>query len=455
MRHSTRRALGAIAGVAAATLTLSACAGGGTEPSASDGDFTPLSSVKLQLQWLPQAQFAGYYVALDKGYFQEEGFDDVEVLPSGGDIVPQDALVAGDVDFAVAWVPKVLGTLENQGVELTDIAQVFQKSGTTQVSWKDSDITGVDDFEGKRIGSWGFGNEWEIFAAMADKGLDASTVQITTQDFSMNALLDRDVDAAQAMTYNELAQLFETVNPATGKLYTEADVDVISYEDTAGAMLQDAIWADTQRLADDPAYADAAKRFLKAVVKGWVFARDNPTEAAEITYAAATAPGVDAFPRRTDPSAVADERGQQAHLDRRRVRHDRLRRVGQDGRRSPQGRQPGRPQPHHHRARRLGVLERLHRGGAQRAEGRGRHRRRRLHADRGDAHRGRQVDASRDGGATVSGGGPAVVPRRRVPREGGGATPSCRDAGFRVEAGRPGLPARARQPAGPRGGARD
>ncbi|MDQ1136426.1 NitT/TauT family transport system substrate-binding protein [Microbacterium sp. SORGH_AS 1204] len=296
MRHSTRRTLGAITGVAIAALTLSACSGGGSDTAASDEDFTPLTSVKLQLQWLPQAQFAGYYVALDQGYFQEEGFDDVEVLPSGGDIVPQDALVAGDVDFAVAWVPKVLGTLENQGVELTDIAQVFQKSGTTQVSWKDSNITGVDDFEGKRIGSWGFGNEWEIFAAMADKGLDASTVQITTQDFSMNALLDRDVDAAQAMTYNELAQLFETVNPATGQLYTEADVDIISYEDTAGAMLQDAIWADTQRLADDPAYADAAKRFLKAVVKGWVFARDNPTEAAEITYAAATAPGVDAFP---------------------------------------------------------------------------------------------------------------------------------------------------------------
>lgn len=296
MRHSTRRALGAVAGVAVAALTLSACSGGGSEPAASEGDFTPLTSVKLQLQWLPQAQFAGYYVALDQGYFQEEGFDDVEVLPSGGDIVPQDALVAGDVDFAVAWVPKVLGTMENQGVELTDIAQVFQKSGTTQVSWKGSGITSVDDFEGKRIGSWGFGNEWEIFAAMADKGLDASTVQITTQDFSMNALLDKDVDAAQAMTYNELAQLLETVNPATGTLYTMDDIDVISYEDTAGAMLQDALWADTQRLADDPAYADAAKRFLKAVVKGWVYARDNPTEAADITYAAATAPGVDAFP---------------------------------------------------------------------------------------------------------------------------------------------------------------
>ncbi|MDQ1174478.1 NitT/TauT family transport system substrate-binding protein [Microbacterium testaceum] len=296
MSHSTRRALGAMAALAAASLALSACAGSSTPDAASTEDFTPLTSVKLQLQWLPQAQFAGYYVALDKGYFQEEGFDDVEVVPSGGDIVPQDALVAGDVDFAVAWVPKVLGTMENQGVELTDIAQVFQKSGTTQVSWKGSGITSVDDFEGKRIGSWGFGNEWEIFAAMADKGLDASTVQITTQDFSMNALLDKDVDAAQAMTYNELAQLLETVNPATGKLYTMDDIDVISYEDTAGAMLQDAIWADTKRLSEDPAYADAATRFLKAVIKGWVFARDNPTEAADITYTAATAPGVSAFP---------------------------------------------------------------------------------------------------------------------------------------------------------------
>lgn len=296
MTHSTRRALSAVAGIAVASLALSACAGGSAPEASGEADFTPLTSVKLQLQWLPQAQFAGYYVALDQGYFEEEGFDEVEVVPSGGDIVPQDALVEGDVDFAVAWVPKVLGTMENQGVELTDIAQVFQKSGTTQVSWKDSGITGVEDFEGKRIGSWGFGNEWEIFAAMADDGLDASTVEITTQDFSMNALLDKDVDAAQAMTYNELAQLLETVNPATGQLYTMDDIDVISYEDTAGAMLQDALWADTQRLAEDPAYADAATRFLKAVVKGWVFARDNPTEAAEITYAAATAPGVSAFP---------------------------------------------------------------------------------------------------------------------------------------------------------------
>ena len=220
------------------------------------------------------------------GFFEEEGFDNVDIIPSGGDIVPQDALGAGDVDFAVAWVPKVLGTLEATGAELTDIAQVFQKSGTLQVSFKGDGVADVADFEGKRIGSWGFGNEWEIFAAMAADDLNASSVSITTQDFSMNALLDGDVDAAQAMTYNEWAQILEVVNPATGELYQPEDFDVVSYEDTEGAMLQDAIWADTARL-DDPAYADAAVRFLKAVTKGWIFARDNPEEAASITYDAA------------------------------------------------------------------------------------------------------------------------------------------------------------------------
>ncbi|MBX3193746.1 MAG: ABC transporter substrate-binding protein [Microbacteriaceae bacterium] len=285
MRHSIRRALLAATAMTAA-VALAACTSPSTD-GGDDGDFEPLTSIKLQLQWLPQAQFAGYYVAQDQGYFEEYGFDDVEIVPSGGDIVPQDALVAGDVDFAVAWVPKVLGSIEATGVELTDIAQVFQKSGTLQVSWKGDGITSVADFEGKRIGSWGFGNEWEIFAAMAADGLDSTSVSITTQDFSMNALLDRDVDAAQAMTYNEWAQILEVVNPATGELYQPEDFDVVSYEDTDGAMLQDAIWADTARLESDPAYADAAVRFLKAVTKGWVYARDNPEDAAAITYNAA------------------------------------------------------------------------------------------------------------------------------------------------------------------------
>ena len=285
MRHSIRRGLTVASVATVAAIALAGCST--PAPSDTSSDFTPLTSIKLQLQWLPQAQFAGYYVALDQGYFEEEGFDTVDIVPSGGDIVPQDALVAGDVDFAIAWVPKVLGTLEATGAELTDIAQVYQKSGTLQVSFADKGVPTVADFEGKRIGSWGFGNEWEIFAAMAAEGLDSTTVSITTQDFSMNALLDGDVDAAQAMTYNEWAQILEVVNPATGELYPPEDFDVVYYEDTDGAMLQDAIWADTARLADDPAYADAAVRFLKAVTKGWIFARDNPEEAATITYDAA------------------------------------------------------------------------------------------------------------------------------------------------------------------------
>jgi NitT/TauT family transport system substrate-binding protein len=280
MRNSIRRGLtGAVA--LSAALALAACSS--PAPTDDGGDFEPITSIKLQLQWLPQAQFAGYYLAQENGYFADEGFDDVEIIPSGGDIVPQDALVAGDVDFAIAWVPKVLGTLEATGAELTDIAQVYHKSGTLQVSYKGDGIASVADFENKRIGSWGFGNEWEIFAAMAAEGLDATTVKITTQDFSMNALLDHDVDAAQAMTYNEWAQILEVVNPDTGELYQPSDFDVVSYEDTEGAMLQDAIWADTQRLKD-PAYADAAVRFLKAITKGWIDARDDPAAAAATVY---------------------------------------------------------------------------------------------------------------------------------------------------------------------------
>jgi len=286
MRHSTQRGLAAVSLAAVTAIALAACAAPAAETDTS-GDFEPITSVKLQLQWLPQSQFAGYYVALDQGYFEDEGFDTVDIVPSGGDIVPQDALVAGDVDFAIAWVPKVLGTLEATGAELTNVAQVYQKSGTLQVAFAGNGVASVADFEGKRIGSWGFGNEWEIFAAMAADGLDASSVSITTQDFSMNALLDGDVDSAQAMTYNEWAQVLEVINPATGELYQPEDFDVVAYEDTDGAMLQDAIWADTARL-EDPAYADATVRFLKAITKGWLFARDNPEEAASIVFDAAT-----------------------------------------------------------------------------------------------------------------------------------------------------------------------
>ncbi len=193
---------------------------------------------------------------------------------------------------------------------------------------------------------------------MAAEGLDSTSVSITTQDFSMNALLDGDVDAAQAMTYNEWAQILEVVNPATGELYQPEDFDVVSYEDTDGAMLQDAIWADTARLADDPAYADAAVRFLKAIIKGWVFARDNPEEAATIVYDAAINAEA-AFPvgpvhqlwQMNEVNKLIWAGGKFGVIDQAPL--------GQDGRGRARGGQPGRPQPHHGRAGRVGVLERV------------------------------------------------------------------------------------------------
>jgi NitT/TauT family transport system substrate-binding protein len=278
MKHSTRRlaAVGAIG--LTAVLALSACSTGSDDGDSETQELTP---VKLQLQWLPQGQFAGYYAALSEGYFADEGLD-VEIIPSGGDIVPQDALSNGDVDYAIAWVPKALGSIE-AGAGITDIAQIFQKSGTLQVAFPDSGISEVSDFAGKKIGSWGFGNEWEIFGSMALQDLDSTKVSIVTQDFNMNALLQGDVDAAQAMVYNEWAQLLETENPDTGELYTPEDFTVIDYNETGGSMLQDAIWADTEKLESDEEYQETTVAFLKAVIRGWVYAAENPEEAAQIT----------------------------------------------------------------------------------------------------------------------------------------------------------------------------
>ena len=203
--------------------------------------------VKLQLQWVTQAQFAGYFAALDQATTRTSASTST-ILEGGVDIVPQTLLANGDADFAIAWVPKALASRE-AGANIVDIAQVFQRSGTLQVSFKDKDITTSADFAGKKIGNWGFGNEWEIFAALTKGGLDPAKVDNVAQQFDMVGLLDGDIDAAEAMTYNEYAQVLEAVNPATGKLYTPDDFNVISYEDEGVGMLQDAIWADGGRLS--------------------------------------------------------------------------------------------------------------------------------------------------------------------------------------------------------------
>ena len=126
--------------------------------------------VSLQLQWVSQAQFAGYYAAVAECYYVDEGLD-VNIVEGGVDIVPQDVLASGDVDYAISWVPKVLGSIE-QGAGITDVAQIFERSATTQVSFKDKDITEPADLEGQNVGSWGFGNEWELFAGMQSADVD-------------------------------------------------------------------------------------------------------------------------------------------------------------------------------------------------------------------------------------------------------------------------------------------
>lgn len=249
------------------------------EPTGS-GDLTP---VKLQLQWVAQAQFAGYYAAVDQGFYEDEGLD-VEIVEGGPDIVPQDVLAAGDVDYAISWVPKVLGSIE-QGADITNVAQIFERSATTQISFKDKGITGPADLKGKKVGSWGFGNEWELFAGMQDAGVEVGDISLVQQAFDMNGFLAGDIDAAQAMTYNEYAQVLETKNPDTGELYTADDLNVINWNDVGTAMLQDAIWAPGEKLADAD-FEEQTIKFIKASIKGWAYARDNPEEAAKIVAAA-------------------------------------------------------------------------------------------------------------------------------------------------------------------------
>jgi len=283
----------AVAGLAALSLIAGACGGSDdttdeaateeTTGEATTEECTELTPVKLQLQWFIQAQFAGYFAAQDQGFYEDMCLD-VEIVEGGVDIVPQTQLANGDVDFAISWVSKALASRE-AGANIVNIAQIFQRSGTLQVSFKDAGISSVADFAGKKIGNWGFGNEFEIFAALTKAGLDpAKDVELVQQQFDMSGLLAGDIDAAEAMTYNEYAQVLEAVNPDTGELYTADDFNVISYEEEGVGMLQDAIWADGARLSDET-YRSTAVKFVAASIQGWAYCRDNVEACRDIVVA--------------------------------------------------------------------------------------------------------------------------------------------------------------------------
>jgi NitT/TauT family transport system substrate-binding protein len=273
------------ASVAASTAPSS---GASTAPSTAA---SAPAAVKLQLQWVPQAQFAGYFAAEQQGYFKAENLT-VTIVPGGPDVVPQAVGSQPDgPEFTISWVPKVLEARDGGGSDLVDIAQIFQRSGTLSVSWKSSNITSPDAFAGKKIGVWDFGNEFEVTAGALNAGLtpglenhgDPKTqFQKVIQPFDMTLLLSKQIDVAEAMIYNEYAQVLEATNPETGALYTPDDLNIINWNDYRVAMLQDAIFARKAWL-DKEGNRDIAVRFVRASLKGWMYCRDHAEDCVKYT----------------------------------------------------------------------------------------------------------------------------------------------------------------------------
>ena len=278
-----------------ASFVIGACTGGGAAtkaPSAAPSGATALDNVRLQLQWAPQAQFAGYFAAVAQGYYEANGIK-LTIVNGGPEVIPQQAGSAADgPEFTISWVPKVLeARLGTPASDLVDIAQIFQRSGTLSVSWKDTKITSPADFKGKKIGVWDFGNEFEVTAGAKKAGLEQGTdYQKVIQPFDMTLLLSKQIDVAEAMIYNEYAQLLETKNPETGKLYQPTDLNVINWNDEGTAMLQDALFARASWLAK-PGNEDIAVRFLKASFQGWIYCRTNPADCVKYTLNAGSTLG--------------------------------------------------------------------------------------------------------------------------------------------------------------------
>src|SRR5438874_7903426 len=263
-------ALGLAAAAIATTGILGATAGASTKSQ-------KLTKVTLQLKWVTQAQFAGYYAAVQQGYYKAAGLD-VKIKVGGPSITPETVVVGKQADFGLDWLPNLFATRE-KGSNLVSIAQVFARSGMTELTWKDSGIDTIAKMRGKKVGVWCCGNQPELFAALQKNGIDpnkTSDVTIVNQPFSMDLFLQHQVDAAAAMTYNELAQVLETKNPNTGKLYTLKDLNVFKMASPAvgTGMLEDNVFVRGDWIKDKANQATAVK-FLKASFQGWIYCRDH------------------------------------------------------------------------------------------------------------------------------------------------------------------------------------
>ncbi len=232
--------------------------------------------VTLQLKWVTQAQFAGYYVAADKGFYKEEGLD-VEIKPGGPDIAPAQVIAGGGADVVLDWMPSALASRE-KGVALVNIAQPFKSSGMMLTCRKETGITSPEDFRGKTLGVWFFGNEYPFLNWMSQLGIptDGSDdgVEVLKQGFNVDPLLQKQADCVSTMTYNEYWQVIDAgLKPE--------DLVVFKYEDEGVSTLEDGIYVLEENLQDD-AFVDKMARFVRASMKGWKYAEKNPDEAAEI-----------------------------------------------------------------------------------------------------------------------------------------------------------------------------
>ncbi|MEO0542706.1 MAG: ABC transporter substrate-binding protein [Pseudomonadota bacterium] len=230
----------------------------------------------LQLQWVTQAQFAGYYVALDQGFYEEVDLN-VTIRPGGPDIAPPQVLAGGGADVMLNWMPSALAARE-RGVPVVNIAQPFKSSGLMLTCWKDSGIETPEDFRGKTIGVWFFGNEYPFLSWMSQLGIptegEDDGVTVIKQGFNVDPLIQRQADCISTMTYNEYWQVIDAgVSPD--------DLITFKYEDQGVATLEDGIYTLESNL-EDPAMVDKLARFVRASMKGWKWAEENPDAAAMI-----------------------------------------------------------------------------------------------------------------------------------------------------------------------------
>ncbi|WP_283427106.1 ABC transporter substrate-binding protein [Shimia sagamensis] len=232
--------------------------------------------VTLQLKWVTQAQFAGYYVAQDKGFYGEEDLN-VTIKPGGPDIAPAQVIAGGGADVVLDWMPSALASRE-KGLALVNIAQPFKASGMMLTCRKDAGVSSPEDFAGKTLGVWFFGNEYPFLSWMSKLGLatDGSDggVTVLKQGFNVDPILQGQAACVSTMTYNEYWQIIDAgLSPD--------DLVVFKYEDQGVATLEDGMYVMEEKLAD-PAFEDKMVRFVRASMKGWKWAEENPEEAALI-----------------------------------------------------------------------------------------------------------------------------------------------------------------------------